>query len=75
MVRRPCDDLNAPTGGEKCVGKNQERISLIVDKRCEGDLDLAGITRLNEVHVDPDGGRCGGRFSRKGFSTCGIWID
>src|SRR5262245_65973566 len=63
MSCRQCGKLETPTGKER-IRSYHERVRSIANKRSEGSLDLATVARLNNVDLQPDGGRCRGHIPR-----------
>src|SRR5262249_22969033 len=61
MSCRQCGKLETPTGKER-IRSYHERVRSIANKRSEGSLDLATVARLNNVDLQPDGGRCRGHI-------------
>ena len=52
-----------------------ERVGSIANKRSEGSLNLATFARLNNVDLQPDGGRCRGHIPSYRLRLRNAWID
>src|SRR5262245_20538379 len=74
MSCRQCGKLETPAGKER-IGPYHERVGSIANKRSEGSLDLATVARLNNVDLQPDGGRCCGQIPSCRLRLRNAWID
>ena len=74
MARRQRGKLQAPADKE-WVGGDDEPFGLVADKCCECRFDRAGIARLNDIDLHPDGGRRRSQVSRNGLGIRMVGID
>src|SRR5262249_24019478 len=74
MSCRQCGKLETRAGKER-IRPYHERVGSIANKRSEGSLDLATVARLNNVDLQPDGGRCRGHIPSCQFRLRNARID
>jgi len=74
MSCRQCGKLETPADKER-IRPYHERVGSIANKRSEGSLDLATVARLNNVDLQPDGGRCCGHIPSCQLRLRTAWID
>ena len=63
------------TTNKKWVGGDYQPFDFVADKCCKRGFDRAGIARLNDIDLHPDGGRRRSQVSRNGLGIGMVGIN
>src|SRR6478672_12848628 len=74
MARRQVDQLNTPAI-EEAVAADEDGVGPLAHKSCEGRIDLAAGTDVEDLNLQPHGASCRFHVSHCGLPKCSGRID